>query len=51
MIVQSLWVGPKLSDLEKYSIKSFQKQGHIRFIYIWESWVYLKTQLLRMVMK
>ncbi len=33
MIVQSLWVGPKLSDLEKYSIKSFQKQGHTFVLY------------------
>ena len=40
MIVQSLWVGPKLSDLEKYSIKFSETRTHIRFIYIWESFRY-----------
>ena len=31
--VQSLWVGPKLSDLEILSIKSFQKVGHKFILY------------------
>jgi len=31
--VQSLWVGPKLSELEILSIKSFQKLGHTFILY------------------
>ena len=31
--VQSLWVGPKLSELEILSIKSFQKVGHKFILY------------------
>ena len=33
--VQSLWVGPKLSELEILSIKSFQKVGHPFILYIY----------------
>ncbi len=35
--VQSLWVGPKLSDIEIYSIKSFIKQGHTFILYTYEN--------------
>lgn len=35
--VQSLWVGPKLSDMEIYSIKSFLKQGHKFILYTYEN--------------
>ena len=31
--VQSLWVGPKLTELEILSIKSFQKLGHPFILY------------------
>ena len=34
--VQSLWVGPKLSDIEIYSIKSFLNQGHKFILYTYE---------------
>jgi hypothetical protein len=34
--VQSLWVGPKLSELEILSIKSFQKVGHKFILYTYE---------------
>lgn len=35
-IVQSLWIGPKLSELEILSIKSFINQGHIFHLYIYD---------------
>lgn len=35
--VQSLWVGPKLSNIEIYSIKSFIKQGHTFILYTYEN--------------
>jgi len=35
--VQSLWVGPELSDMEIYSIKSFLKQGHTFILYTYEN--------------
>lgn len=34
--VQSLWVGPSLSELEIFSIKSFQKLGHKFILYTYE---------------
>ena len=36
MIVQSLWVGSKLSRMEYYSIKSFQKLGYNFILYTYE---------------
>ncbi len=36
MNVQSLWVGNKLTDIEKYSIKSFIKQGHKFILYTYD---------------
>ena len=35
-IVQSLWIGNKLSELEILSIKSFISQGHIFHLYIYD---------------
>ena len=36
IIVQSLWVGPRLSRLEYYSIKSFLKLGFVFHLYTYE---------------
>ena len=36
IIVQSLWIGSPLSNLEKLSIKSFLKNGHDFHLYIYE---------------
>ena len=36
IIVQSLWIGPSLSNLEKLSISSFIKNGHDFHLYIYE---------------
>lgn len=36
VIVQSLWVGPELSQLEIYSIKSYLKTGHTFHLYTYE---------------
>ena len=37
VIVQSLWVGNKLSRMEHYSIKSFLKLGYIYHLYTYEN--------------
>lgn len=36
IIVQSLWIGPSLSNLEKLSISSFIKNGHDFHLYIYQ---------------
>ena len=36
VVVQSLWVGPQLSLMEIYSIKSFLKQGFTFHLYTYE---------------
>ena len=36
IIVQSLWIGPSLSNLEKLSISSFIKNGHDFHLYAHE---------------
>ena len=33
VVVQSLWVGNPLSDIETYCIRSFQNQGHVFHLY------------------
>ena len=35
-IVQSLWIGKKLSELEILSIKSFISQGHVFHLYVYD---------------
>ena len=37
VIVQSLWVGNKLSRMEHYSIKSFLKLGFTYHLYVYEN--------------
>ncbi len=35
-VVQSLWIGPKLSSMEKLCIQSFQKHGHEFHLYVYD---------------
>ena len=36
VIIQSLWIGPELTDMEVYSIKSFLKQGFTFHLYTYD---------------
>ena len=36
VIIQSLWIGPELTDMEVYSIKSFLKQGFEFHLYTYD---------------
>jgi len=35
-VVQSLWIGEKLSNIELLSINSFVKRGHLYHLYVYE---------------
>ena len=35
-VVQSLWIGPKLSSMEKLCIQSFLKHGHPFHLYVYD---------------